>query len=71
MKQPQIMLALSDRAMTYIKTSATERKRGEFVTQIIEQYMDQQAGGGKPETGILERIELKLDRVLAGLEHGS
>ncbi len=69
MVKEKIMLALSDSAMNYVKANASERKRGEFVSQIIETYMEQQTAPQQP-TGILERIEARLDRIEAAMLAG-
>ena len=67
MAKDKIMLALSDNALSYINTNATERKRGELVSKIIEEYSRIMAGvgelGSDDTTGILERIDTRLARM--------
>ena len=60
------MLALSDNALGYINANATERKRGELVSKIIEEYSRIMAGVGdldNGEAGLLERIDGRLGRM--------
>lgn len=66
MAKDKIMLALSDNALSYINTNATERKRGELVSKIIEEYSRIMAGVGElggDDTGLLERIDNRLGRI--------
>lgn len=54
------VLALTDEAITIIEANATERKRGEFVSNALVAYAN---GGTSGEDGILERIENRLARI--------
>lgn len=54
------VLALTDEAITIIEANATERKRGEFVSNALVNYA---RGGASGEVGILERIETRLARI--------
>lgn len=66
MAKDKIMLALSDEALSYINVNATERKRGELVSKIIEEYSRIMAGVGElsgDDAGLLERIDSRLGRI--------
>jgi hypothetical protein len=54
------VLALTDEAVTIIEANATERKRGEFVSNALVAYAN---GGTSGDSGILERIEARLARI--------
>ena len=59
-------LALTDDALKVIEANATERKRGEFVSNILVDY-GRITGGisalGDDDDGILERIDSRLARI--------
>lgn len=59
-------LALTDDALKVIEANATERKRGEFVSNLLTDY-GRVTGGisalGDDEDGILERIDNRLARI--------
>jgi len=54
------VLALTDEAVAIIEANATERKRGEFVSNALVSYI---RGGTSGDVGILERIEDRLARI--------
>ena len=60
------VLALSEDALSVIEANATERKRGEFVSNILVDYA-RVTGGisalGDDDDGILERIDSRLARI--------
>ena len=61
------VLALSDEAVTVIEANATERKRGEFVSNVLLDYARITGGVsalGDDDDGILERIDSRLARAL-------
>ena len=57
----KVQLTLSDEALQIIDANATERKRGEFVSNALVAYASGGAASG--DTGILERIESRLARI--------
>lgn len=57
----KVQLTLSDEALQIIDANATERKRGEFVSNALVAYVGGGAASG--EDGILERIENRLARI--------
>lgn len=56
-KQP-VMLSLTDRAIDLLNSSASQRKRGEFVSKLLEKYVELDTPDDPG--GILERIEARL-----------
>jgi len=62
----KVQLTLTDDALQVIETSATERKRGEFVSGVLIDYARITAGIsalGNDTDGILERIDNRLARI--------
>lgn len=59
-KRTSVML--SAEAIEALATMTTPRKQGEFISKLI---LDAQEGRQVGKPGILERIESKLDKVLA------
>lgn len=62
----KVQFVISDEAMDVINTSATERKRGEWLSSAIVDYHKLISGvttedGG--EVGLLERIDSRLARM--------
>ena len=62
MERDRINLSLTSEALEVIYTSATERKRGEWVSNAIVSYARSTEFSDK---GALERLEAKIDRILA------
>lgn len=61
MSKQSVMLSLTDRAMEVLNSSASQRKRGEFVSKLIEVYADSGTQSTCNDSqGILERIEARL-----------
>lgn len=62
----KVQLTLTDEALSVIDANATERKRGEFVSNILVDYA-RITGGisslGNDEDGLLERIDSRLARI--------
>ena len=59
-------LALTDDALKVIEANATERKRGEFVSNVLMDYARLTGGVsalGDDDDGILERIDSRLARI--------
>lgn len=58
-------LALSDDALKVIAANATERKRGEFVSNVLVDYARLTSGVSAlgDDDGILERIDSRLARL--------
>lgn len=57
-------LALSDDALKVIEANATERKRGEFVSNVLVDYARLTSGvSALRDDGILERIDSWLARL--------
>ncbi len=56
----KVQLTLNDEALQIIEANATERKRGEFVSNALVSYA---GGGASGDAGILERIETRLARI--------
>ena len=66
MVRDKVTLALTESALSYINANATERKRGEFVSTVLEDYARIMAGVGElgnGDTGLLERIDSRLGRI--------
>lgn len=57
-----ITLTLSDEALEALNSMASNRKRGDLVTKLILSAHQRGEGVGK---GVLERIETKIDKLLA------
>ena len=62
MERDRINLSLTSEALDVIYASATERKRGEWVSNAIVSYARSTELSDK---GALERLEAKIDRMLA------
>ena len=62
MATQRVVLALTEEAAQVIDGNATERKRGEFVSQVLVQYQEDRESA---EKGLLERIEARLARIEA------
>ena len=62
----RVALVLTDEAAAIIDDNATERKRGEFVSNLLMDYA-RVTGGVSPlgddDDGILERIDSRLARI--------
>lgn len=62
----KLQLTISDEAMEVINANATERKRGEWLSNAVVEY--DRLMTGKPsveddDTGLLERIDARLAHV--------
>ena len=68
MERDRINLSLTSEALEVIYTSATERKRGEWVSNAIVSYARSTEFSS---LGALERLEAKIDKVLALLSKQS
>ena len=62
MERDRINLSLTSEALDVIYASATELKRGEWVSNAIVSYARSTELSDK---GALERLEAKIDRMLA------
>ena len=62
MERDRINLSLTSEALDVIYASATERKRGEWISNAIVSYARSTELSDK---GALERLEAKIDRMLA------
>jgi len=56
----KVTLTFSDEALTALNALATDRKRGELVSRLV---MQAQKNGVRTDSGILERIEQRLERI--------
>lgn len=56
----RVALVLTDEALAVLDRHASQRKRGEFVSQLLVDY-DAQLDG--EESGILERMAARLERI--------
>lgn len=66
MVRDKVTLALTESALSYINANATERKRGEFVSAVLEDYSRIMGGAGElgnSDAGLLERIDSRLGRI--------
>ncbi|MBX3015188.1 MAG: hypothetical protein KF832_26960 [Caldilineaceae bacterium] len=66
MGRDKITLALTDSALNYVNANASERKRGEFVSMVLEEYAQMMSSVSElscDEAGLLERIDLRLTRI--------
>ena len=61
-ERKRISVYLSADAAEALLALSSERKQGEFLSRLI---LEAKAGKQAAQPGILERIETKLDRVLA------
>ena len=68
MERDRINLSLTSEALDIVTTNATERKRGEWVSNAILSYAQSMQYDDK---GALERMEAKIDKVLALLSKQS
>lgn len=62
----KVQFVLSDEALEVINRSATERKRGEWISQAVLEYsriMGAIPGDTDADTGLLERIDNRLANV--------
>ena len=68
MERDRINLSLTSEALEIVALAATERKRGEWVSNAIVSYAQSIQYDDK---GALERLEAKINRILAALgKHG-
>ena len=68
MERERMTLSLTSEAIDIVTASATERKRGEWISNAIISYARSTELSDK---GALERLEAKIDRVLALLSKAS
>jgi len=68
MERERMTLSLTSEAIDIVTASATERKRGEWISNAIVSYARSTELSDK---GALERLEAKIDRVLALLSKAS
>jgi len=66
MESKKVGLVLSGEALEVLNANATERKRGEFVSQLLLEWAEGQAGDSEP--GILESIAASVRRIEKRLE---
>ena len=62
----RVTLVIEDDAVAVIEANATERKRGEFVSNVLMDYARLTGGVsalGDDDDGILERIDSRLARI--------
>ena len=62
MERAKLNLSLTSEAIEIVTEAATERKRGEWVSNAIVSYAQSMQYDDK---GALERMEAKIDKVLA------
>ena len=65
-QRTKTVLSLTPQAVDILEASATERKRGEFVSGLLCDYDRLMSGVGalgEDDTGILERIDNRLARI--------
>jgi len=62
MERERMTLSLTSEAIDIVTASATERKRGEWISNAIVSYARSTELSDK---GALERLEAKIDRMLA------
>ena len=62
MERERMTLSLTSEAIDIVTASATERKRGEWISNAIVSYARSTELSDK---GALERLEAKIDRILA------
>ena len=62
MERERMTLSLTSEAIDIVTASATERKRGEWISNAIVSYARSTELNDK---GALERLEAKIDRMLA------
>ena len=67
MERERITLSLTSEAADIVNAAATERKRGEWISNAILAYVQTTQFS---EKGALERLEAKIDRVLTLLSTG-
>lgn len=68
MERERMTLSLTSEAIDIVTASATERKRGEWISNAIVSYARSTELSDK---GALERLEAKIDRMLALLSKSS
>jgi hypothetical protein len=62
----KVQFVISDEALTVINTHATERKRGEWLSNAVLEYdriVGGVAGNSDDDAGLLERIDTRLGRI--------
>jgi hypothetical protein len=62
----KVQFTISDEALSVINDSATERKRGEWLSNAVIEYsrlVTSFAGEHSEEVGLLERIDSRLERI--------
>ena len=62
MERSKLNVSLTSEAIDIINASATERKRGEWISNAVLAYAQTTQFN---EKGALERLEAKIDRLLA------
>lgn len=67
MERERITLSLTSDAIEIVNSAATERKRGEWISNAILAYAQATQFS---EKGALERLEAKVDKVLMLLGNG-
>lgn len=68
MERERMTVSLTSEAIDIVTASATERKRGEWISNAIVSYARSTEFSDK---GALERLEAKIDRMLALLSKSS
>lgn len=66
MVREKVTLALTDEALQILDANATERKRGEFVSNVLVEYsriMSETGARSNKDEGLLERMDNRLARI--------
>ena len=66
MTRKKVLLSLSGRAQDIIAANATPRKKGDFVSRVVEEWDDAQALKVNAP-GVLEEIQERLLRIEAAV----
>lgn len=66
MESKKVGLVLTGEALGILNANATERKRGEFVSNLLVEWAEGQTGPDEP--GILESIAASVRRIEKRLE---
>lgn len=64
----RVALVLADEALDILDAHASERKRGEFISNLLVDYADRIDRTMRDDIGVLERIEAKIDRIAKAVE---
>lgn len=64
----RVALVLTDEALGILDVYASERKRGEFISNLLVDYADRIDRTMRNDIGVLERLEAKIDRIAKAVE---